>query len=116
MMLAALFACSVAAVTDGDTFVCVDGTRVRLAAVDAPEMRSCRRGRTCAPGDPVKSRDALAKLAMGKRLSCSRTGKSWGRVTAWCRLPNGGDLSCLQYRRGFAIRLSQFDPQRRLCR
>ncbi len=109
------FLCFVAIVTDGDTFVCGDGTKIRLAAVDAAELRPCRKGRVCAPGNPHLARQALVKLAAGKTLQCTRTGTSWGRITAWCRA-GAVDLSCAQYKAGLAIRLAQFDRERRLCR
>jgi endonuclease YncB( thermonuclease family) len=115
-MLTPIFLCIVASVSDGDTLRCTDGTRVRLAAIDSPELPGhCRRGRHCAPGDPYAARASLTKLAAGKTLRCERTGKSWNRVTAWCRA-GSVDLSCAQYRAGYAIRLPEYDRGRRLCR
>jgi hypothetical protein len=38
------FLCAVVTVTDGDTFRCAGGTRVRLHAVDTPEIAKCRKG------------------------------------------------------------------------
>ncbi len=114
-MLAAFFLCTVASVTDGDTFRCTDGTRVRLQAIDAPEMDNCQKGRACAPGDPLKARAALGRIALNKTLRCERTGNSYNRVTAWCRI-GGADLSCAMYRGGWAIRLAKYDRPRRLCR
>lgn len=67
-MITPLLLCIVAHVHDGDTIRCTDGTRLRLAAIDAPEMGRCRRGRTCAPGDPRASRDNLRRLA-GPRIT-----------------------------------------------
>ncbi len=33
--------CTVAKVVDGDTFVCKDGTRVDMLAIDAPDINAC---------------------------------------------------------------------------
>ena len=35
------FSCAVASITDGDTLRCADGTRVRIAGIDAPEISAC---------------------------------------------------------------------------
>jgi micrococcal nuclease len=64
MIAAALFLCASAVAIDGDTLRC-DGLAkpVRLAEIDAPEMPGhCRKGRDCAPGDPVIARDVLTYL------------------------------------------------------
>ena len=115
MLAGAFFLCTVASVTDGDTFRCTDGTRVRLHAIDAPEMEPCRSGRVCVPGDPHKAKAALSRITLNKTLRCERTGKSYNRVTAWCRIA-GADVSCAMYRGGWAVRLAKFDRPRRLCR
>lgn len=108
MIAAALFACQVARVVDGDTIACLDGTRVRLAGIDSPELHGCRgrRGRVCVPGDGEASRRALARLAVG-RLTCRRVGVSFGRVTAWCSA-GGVDLSCAMVRSGYAVRWDRY--------
>lgn len=121
MILAALalaaspFTCVPVSVYDGDTFTCSSGIKVRLRAIDAPEMRKCPRNRVCAPGDPKASRAALVSLVAGQRLSCRKEGRSWDRVTAWCSA-GGADLSCSMYRGGYAIHDVEYDRQRRLCR
>jgi endonuclease YncB( thermonuclease family) len=115
MLTAALFACMVVAVSDGDTFRCADGARVRLAAIDSPELKTCRRGRVCAPGNAKAAKASLTRLALGKTVRCRKTGMSWGRVTAWCSFGRV-DLSCAQFRAGHAIRLPQYDVKRELCR
>ena len=77
------FLCTVAHVTDGDTFRCTDGTRVRLSAIDTPEMPgSCRPGRTCAPGNPYAARAELVRLAGGRTVRCEPVGMSYDRVAA----------------------------------
>lgn len=110
------FSCTVRSVTDGDTFRCTNGTRVRLSSIDAPEMPgSCRPGRTCAPGDPYAAKAALQRLIGGRTLRCEKVGMSYNRVAAWCSA-KGVDLSCAMFRNGYAMRLAQFDQERRLCR
>ena len=111
-----LFSCHVARVHDGDTFRCSDGTRVRLSAIDTPEMPGpCRPGRSCAPGDPYAAKAALERLIRGRTLQCEAVGTSYNRVTAWCSA-GGKDLSCAMVRSGHAVRLRRFDTGRRLCR
>lgn len=110
------FACIVARVTDGDTFRCSDGVRVRLSAIDTPEMPgSCQPGRQCAPGDPRAARAALSKLIAGRTVRCEPTGKSYNRVAAWCSV-GGQDLSCAMLKGGYAIKLAKFDREGRLGR
>lgn len=110
------FSCTVRYVTDGDTFRCSDGTRVRLSSIDTPEMPgSCRPGRDCAPGNPHAARAALERLIGGRTVQCEPVGMSYNRVAAWCS-SNGIDLSCAMVRSGHAIRLPQHDRERRLCR
>ena len=110
------FSCKVRSVTDGDTFRCADGTRVRLSSIDTPEMPgSCRLGRECAPGDPYAAKAALQALIAGRTVTCEPVGKSYNRIAAWCSA-DGQDLSCSMVRAGYAIRLPQHDPAGRLCR
>lgn len=108
-----IFLCLVAAVHDGDTLRCRDGTRVRLAAIDAPEVGECPRWKRCAPGNAEASRRALAGMVLGRRISCAATGHSYDRVTAWCSI-NGRDVSCTLFRGGWASR--RWDRDRMLCR
>lgn len=70
-------------VTDGDTLKCCEIGRVRLLGIDAPETPGhCRKGRTCAPGDPVASKKALEKLvARGVTIS-PVTRDRYGRTVA----------------------------------
>jgi len=117
--------CLAIALADGDTMRCQDGTRVRIAGIDAPELPGhCRRGRTCVPGDGFAARRALASV-MGATiaretkvsitfdrpviLACEATGKSYDRVTAWCELPGGRDLSCAAVQAGVAVRWARYD-------
>lgn len=93
-MLPLLRACTLVA-TDGDTLRC-GRERIRLLAIDAPELPGhCRRGRRCAPGDPVASRRHLAAGLSG-RATIERVGRDrYGRTLALVRVA-GVDLSCRQ--------------------
>lgn len=109
------FSCRVANVHDGDTFRCTDGTRIRLAAIDAPEMPgACQPRRACAPGDPLRSKAALERLISGRTVECQPTGTTYNRIAAWCSV-GATDLSCAMLRGGQAIRLPRFDPSGRLA-
>jgi endonuclease YncB( thermonuclease family) len=111
-----MFSCAVQSVTDGDTFRCANGTRIRLSSIDTPEMPgSCQPGRRCAPGDPYAAKATLQRLISGKTVQCEPVGKSYNRVAAWCSA-GGVDLSCAMLRSGHAIRLPEFDRDRRHCR
>ena len=117
MTVGTIFLCLVASVTDGDTLRCEDGTRVRLAAIDAPEIRGCRGrpGRVCVPGDGQASRRRLEQITARRVIRCESTGTSYGRVTAWCTI-DGIDLSCAMVRGGHAVTDARYDRQRRICR
>jgi endonuclease YncB( thermonuclease family) len=96
-----LFLCAAAVAVDGDTLRCANvenaGGRVRLAAIDAPELPGhCRKGRRCAPGDPYKARAYLASLIKGRAVQCEQVDASpdrkgfqahdpYGRIVARCR-------------------------------
>jgi endonuclease YncB( thermonuclease family) len=108
--------CQVAYVHDGDTFRCRDGTRIRLSAIDAPEMPgACRPGRSCAAGNPYQARASLVGLINGRTVQCEPVGRSYNRIAAWCSV-GGSDLSCAMMRSGHAVRLPKFDPKDRLAR
>ena len=101
-MIGLVFACAVLSVTDGDTLRCRDGTRVRLAGIDAPELPGhCQPGRQCTPGDAYASSRALSRLAAGRTLTCRTVGTSYDRIVAFCA-SGGTDLSCAQVRNGHA--------------
>jgi endonuclease YncB( thermonuclease family) len=95
--------CSLLKVVDGDTLRC-GTTRVRLSAIDAPEMPGhCRPGRQCTPGDPYASADHLRSLIAGSAVSCRQIDTDhYGRAVALCSA-GGRDLSCEQVRSGHAV-------------
>ncbi len=83
---ASSFTCDVATITDGDTLRCADGTRVRLAGIDAPEVSPCSPRRRCVSGDGFASRRSLADLASARTLRCEAVGTSYKRIVALRRL------------------------------
>lgn len=72
-------------VIDGDTLH-VDGERVRLVGIDAPELPGhCRPGRRCVSGDPYLSKWALEQLTLRRGVHCRPEGRDrYGRVLATC--------------------------------
>jgi len=111
-ILPANFVCHTPYVIDGDTLQCSRGPRVRLARIDAPEMPGhCRRGRSCAPGDPFEAKAALVEAIGWQDLECTpvsaspRGGSSrdrYGRTVARCSV-NGMDLGEYMVAGGLAI-------------
>lgn len=101
---------------DGDTLKCSEIGRVRLLGIDAPEMPGhCRKGRICAPGDPVASKKALEKLvARGVTIS-PVTRDRYGRTVAQV-YAGDKNLACEQLRRGHAVYVERWDNGRRLAR
>ena len=99
---------------DGDTLRC-GGERVRLLAIDAPELPGhCRPGRDCAPGDPFASTASLS-AALGGELRIERIGEDhYGRTLASVAGPKG-DLSCWQLERGQATYRAEWDDGRRIA-
>lgn len=89
------FPCTVASVHDGDTFRCADGTRIRVAGIDARELDgSCAPGHPCASAPPEAATAALDRLVDGETLSCEPNGTTYKRIAAFCRRPDGVDVSC----------------------
>lgn len=107
MIIAAAFACAVIAVHDGDTFRCGDGTRIRIAAVDANELDGSCHGE-CAPMSADKAQRRLEHLVLGRTVQCQQTGTSYERVVAFCSIGDI-DVSCSQARAGAAIYLPRYD-------
>ena len=103
-------------VTDGDTIRCGD-ERIRLLGIDAAEKAGhCRRGRQCAPGDPVASTESLEQAVRKGPLSIIRISEDrYGRTLAMVR-SGEIDLSCHQLREGQAIYVDRWDDQRAVAR
>jgi endonuclease YncB( thermonuclease family) len=100
---------------DGDTLRC-GGERVRLLAIDAPELPGhCRPGRDCAPGDPFASTTSLS-AALSDELRIERVGEDhYGRTLASVSGPKG-DLSCWQLEHGQARYRAEWDSELRVAR
>ena len=137
---AQVFTCVPSQVWDGDTFTCTDGTRVRVAAIAAREVKrrngrmvdgGCGAGHPCPTYDGVRARDRLVELigrprgtgphghvlVRGLPLRCVSNGSAGhDRVGAWCRTATGVDLSCAMVRGGYALPWPAYDKKRRLCR
>ena len=90
MLLAALASVVIASCYDGDTCTTTTGEKIRLACIDAPEMKAASRLRptsmlaeTYDNSHAVKSRDYMRKLVVGKRVSVRRiTTDRYGRTVA----------------------------------
>lgn len=91
----AAFICLVSAAVDSDTLRCADGTRVRLASINARESDgSCRRGMVCPIMPPARAKAIVTRMVLGKRLTCIPRGRSWSRIVGDCRFQNGRSVSC----------------------
>lgn len=109
-LAAAALAC-ISAVHDGDTVRLCNGERVRLAAIDAPEMpgspkcESHRRARSwCDYRLAVRSRDELERLLRRGPVRIERTGRDiYGRTLARLTV-NGRDVGEALIARGLARR------------
>lgn len=91
-----------ATVADGDTLT-VNGVRIRLKGIDAPELdQLCRRGEeTYACGRA--SRSHLVQLIGGARVTCSNQGRDrYGRVLGVCEA-GGRELNRAMVESGWAV-------------
>jgi endonuclease YncB( thermonuclease family) len=103
------FSCTVASITDGDTFRCTDGTRVRLSGIDARERDgSCAPGHPCASAPPEQATAALDRLIAGQTLACEPNGRTYNRVAAFCRRSDGVDVSCAMLASGTVAKWDRF--------
>src|SRR5690606_17897451 len=94
--------CSSPYIIDGDTFSC-GNTRIRLYAIDAPEMPDhCRKGRRCTPANPFKSKEYLEDLTRSRVVCRALEIDSYGRTIARC-FSKGKDLSCAMVEAGHAV-------------
>lgn len=112
---ASAFVCDVIAVHDGDTFTCSEtdasgrSIRVRLAGVDAREVGDfCARGHPCASAHADVATAALRGMALGQRLQCQANGSTYGRTAAFCRRPDGRDLSCAMLAGGYVAQWDRY--------
>lgn len=103
------FALCLASVHDGDTWTLCDGTRVRLAEIDAPEFESSprctdprRRARAvCDNALAERSRDALAAL-LAQGALCVDLGPDRYRRRLYRCTVNGRDVGEAMVSGGYA--------------
>lgn len=91
-----------ARVADGDSLV-LDGRRVRLQGIDAPELaQTCLRDGAARPCGR-EARAALARLVAGHAVTCeSRRRDRYGRLLATC-LAGGVELNRAMVEAGWAV-------------
>lgn len=86
--------CRVVKVTDADTIRCADGRRVRLAGIEANERKGGCHLPVCPPLPHARAKPIAERLVLHKTLTCQPVGRSFKRVVAVCRLPDGRDTRC----------------------
>ena len=103
-------------VTDGDTIRYGD-ERIRLLAIDAPEMGGrCRKGRQCVGGDPLASKVNLERAIENSPLWIIRLGEDrYGRTLADVRA-GATSLSCHQIATGHAVYVDRWDDRHAISR
>lgn len=92
---------------DGDTLD-MDGLRIRLHGIDAPEAaQTCQRGEEAWPcGQEAKK--VLTALVTGRQVECEQKGlDGYGRIVAVCHAGQI-DLANEQARAGLAVALPQY--------
>jgi endonuclease YncB( thermonuclease family) len=130
------FTCVPKWVHDGDTFTCMDMTRVRVAGINAREVewdgkrmndKGCNSNAPCPTVDAITARDRLVALlgkatetdsngnvhVTGPALQCEANGTTYNRVAAFCRSPVSGDISCAMVASGAGAVWDRFWNQRR---
>ena len=105
-----------ARIIDGDTLA-LGPIHIRLASIDAPEMRQ-----TCTDGGGVdyacgwSAKTALADLINDARVTCRSVGLDiYGRQVAVCRTHAIPDLGAEMVRRGWAVDFRKYDRACTYC-
>lgn len=102
-------------VIDGDTLV-LDGKRIRLVGIDAPELRQvCQRDNQpwpCGKG----AKDHLVTLIGNAKTTCEAGGSDrYGRLLAVCSA-GGRDLNAAMVGAGYAIAFGDYEAEERAAR
>lgn len=106
--------CLAALAIDGDTLRCADGTRLRVAGIEATELHGGCHLPACPAMSGNDARDWMRRQVDGRDLRYEPVGKSYRRVVAIVTLPDGRDLSCLAIGAGAAVRWERYDVGGRL--
>jgi len=104
VMASALLTCTAPVVTDGDSIRCGDGTRLRLAGIDAPDKPAycATRSRVCTIKQWTASRASLVKATRGQTVRYRHVGRDkYGRTVALVYV-RARNLSCMQINSGNA--------------
>lgn len=113
LALAAPAAAGEAIVIDGDTMV-MDGRRIRLDGMDAPELRQlCRdaAGRRYRCG--LAAARKLEALVIGQDVTCTTTGRDRrNRDVARCATPRESDIGAAMVRSGWAVDYARYSGGR----
>ena len=110
----AAFACAVVAVVDADTIRCGSGVRVRIAGISALERNGSCNSPRCPTMLHSQAKPIVERIAYQRRLMCDPVVRSYDRIVADCRLPEGGWLSCTIIASGAAVRWERYWRQYRL--
>ncbi len=104
-----------ARVVDGDTLV-MDGQRIRLVGIDAPELRQvCARDGQAWPCGRA-SKDHLEALIGEASASCSADGSDrYGRLLAVCLVRNI-DINAAMVGSGYAVAFGHYDAEEEMAR
>lgn len=104
-----------ATVIDGDTLI-LGGQRIRLAGIDAPELRQiCLKGGDSWPCGR-EARDLLENLIDGAFAACAADGSDrYGRPLAVCTAA-GRDLNAAMVERGYALAYGAYEAEENVAR
>lgn len=102
-------------VTDGDSLV-LNGVRIRLEGVDAPELaQTCEENGVAYPCGR-QAQAALAQLVDGRSVSCDSYGNDrYGRLLARCMAGNV-DINRAMVEAGWALAYGDYDAQEAAAR
>ncbi|WP_076605808.1 MULTISPECIES: thermonuclease family protein [unclassified Sphingobium] len=113
-MFSGLLLAATLTVIDGDTLR-IDGKRLRLVGIDAPEIHACPSYRRCVPGDGQASKRSLQRLLSGS-ISIRRVGHDrFGRTLAHV-YSGGRNVACEMIRLNRAVYVQRWDTGSQLAR